>query len=162
MYFSNHSFPIILIIQFFVFQSYYDLFSIIFIQPIEIDSASNETIPKIATELETPEINEKRQTKTEKCNSEETHTDFPEICHSSSFVNIEEILPKVLRVEANFSALKSHVKCELSDMMRKMESLINGASNAFLCQSCENMKENLSFRQKELLAKDEFIKSFTA
>ena len=61
-------------------------------QPIEIDSASYETIPKIATELETPEINEKRQTKIEKCNSEETHTDFPEICHSSSFVSIEEIL----------------------------------------------------------------------
>ena len=64
----------------------------------ENDSISNETIPKISTE-----INEKRQTKIEKCSSGETQTDIPEICHSSSFVNIEEILPKVLRVEADLS-----------------------------------------------------------
>ena len=44
-------------------------------------------------------------------------------------------------------------------MNRKMESLTNGISNGFHCQSCENLKENLSFLQKELLAKDEFIKS---
>ena len=49
-------------------------------------------------------------------------------CHISSFLNIEEILPKVLRVEADLSALKSHVKCELSDVMKKMQSVINGAS----------------------------------
>ena len=59
----------------------------------------------------------------------------------------------------NFSALKSHVKCELLDMKRKMELLTNGISNGFHCQSCENLKENLSFLQRELLAKDEFIKS---
>ena len=40
-----------------------------------------------------------------------------------------------------------------------MESLINGASNGFLCQSCENMKEDSSFLQKELIANDEIIKS---
>ena len=45
-------------------------------------------------------------------------------CHISSFLNIEEILPKVLRVEADLSALKSHVKCELSDVMKKMQSVI--------------------------------------
>ena len=44
-------------------------------------------------------------------------------------------------------------------MNRKMESLTNGISNDFHCQSCNNLKENLSFLQKELLAKDEFIKS---
>ena len=42
--------------------------------------------------------------------------------------------------------------------MRKMESLINRASNDFLCQSHKNMKENLSFLQKELLGKDGLIK----
>ena len=41
------------------------------------------------------------------------------------------MLRKMLRVEADLSALKSHVKCELSDMNRKMESMINGASNGF-------------------------------
>ena len=44
-------------------------------------------------------------------------------------------------------------------MNRKMESLTNGISNGFDSQSCENLKENLSFHQKELLAKDQFIKS---
>ena len=130
-----------------------------FPQSIEIDSISNETIPKIKTDLGITEIKEKRQTKIEKCNSEETQTGFPEICHISSFVNIEEILPKVLRVETDISALKSHVKCQLADIIRKMESPINGASNGFLCKSCENMKEDLSFLQKERLAKDVFIKS---
>ena len=41
-------------------------------QSIEIDSVSNETIPKIASDLGTSEKNEKRQTKNEKYNSEET------------------------------------------------------------------------------------------
>ena len=104
-------------------------------------------------------MNEKKQSEPEKRNPEETQTDFREICHSSSSINKEEILSKYLRIEADLSALKSHVKCELLDMMRKMESLINGASNGYLCQSCENMKENLSFLQKELLTKNEFIKS---
>ena len=125
---------------------------------MEIDIVYNETIPKIATDLGTSEINEKRQTIIKKSSSEKTQTDIPEICHSSSFVNTEEILQKVLRIEVYFSALKSHVKCELSDMNKKMESLINGASNGFHCQSCGNLKENLSFLQKELSAKDEFIK----
>ena len=44
-------------------------------------------------------------------------------------------------------------------MMRKIESLINSASNGYLCQSCENMKGNLSFLEKELSAKSKFIKS---
>ena len=126
-------------------------------QIMEIDSVSNKTIPEVATDSGTPEINEKRQI--EKCSSEETQTDFPGICHSSSFVKIEEILPKVLRVEANLSALQNHVSCELSDMNRKMESLTNGTSNGFHCQSCENLKENLNFLQKYLSAKDEFVKS---
>ena len=120
-------------------------------------TASNETTPQVATDLGAPETNGKRQI--EKCSSEGTHADFTEICDSSSFVKIEEILPKVLRVEADLSALKSHVKWKLSDMNRKKESLTNNAFNGFHCQSCENLKENLSFFQKELLAKDEFIKS---
>ena len=110
---------------------------------MEIGSVSNETIPEVATDLGTSEINEKRQI--EKCSSEGSQTNF---------VKIEDILTKVLRVEADLSALY-----QLSDMNRKMESLTNGTSNGFHCQSCENLKENLSFLQKELLAKDEFIKS---
>ena len=61
-------------------------------RPIKIDSVSNETITKIALDLRTPEINEKRQSKTEQRNSDETQTGFPEICHSSSSINREEKL----------------------------------------------------------------------
>ena len=53
-------------------------------------------------------MNEKRQCKVENLNSEETQTDFPEICHSSSSINKEEILFKYLRIEANLLALKVH------------------------------------------------------
>ena len=114
-------------------------------QPIETDRVSNETIPKIAPDLKTPEIKEKRQSKTKPRNSEEIKTNFPEICHNSSSINKEEMRSKYARIEADLSALKSHVKCKLSNMMRKMESLINGASNGYLHQSCENMKGHLSF-----------------
>ena len=58
-----------------------------FPQFMEIDSVSNKTIPEVATDWGTSEINEKRWI--EKCSSEGTQTDFPEICHSSSFGKIE-------------------------------------------------------------------------
>ena len=119
-------------------------------QPIETDSVSNETVHKIAPDSRTPKINKKRQSKTEKHNSKETHTDFPDICHSSSSINKDKILSKYVRTEADLSTLKSHVKCKLLNMMIKMESLINSASNGYLCKSCENMKGNLSFLLKEL------------
>ena len=59
---------------------------------MEIDSVSNETITKIAPDLRTPEINQKRLSKTEQRNSVETQTGFPEICHSSSSINREQKL----------------------------------------------------------------------
>ena len=101
----------------------------------------------------------KRQSKIEKRSSKETLTIFPEICHSYIFINNEEILSKYLRIETDLSGSKSHAKCELSDMMRKMESLVNSNSNGYLWQTCENMKNNLSFLQKELLVENEPIKS---
>ena len=71
---------------------------------MEIDSVSNETIPEVPTDLGTPEINEKRQV--EKCGSEGTQTDFPEICHSSSFVKIEEIISKVFKSRGRSLGIK--------------------------------------------------------
>ena len=61
-------------------------------QFMEIDSVSSKTIPEVATDSGTPEINEKRQV--EKCSSVGTQTDFPQICHSSSLLKIEKILPR--------------------------------------------------------------------
>ena len=94
-------------------------------------------------------MTEKKQSKTEKRNNEETQTHFPEICLSPSSSNKEEILSKYLRIEADLSV----------DMVRKMESLIIGASNGYLFHSCKNMKNNLNFLQKELLVKNGFTKS---
>ena len=71
---------------------------------METDSVSNETVRKIAPDLRTPEINEKRQSKTEQRNSKETQTDFPEICHSSNSINKEETLSKHVKIEADLSA----------------------------------------------------------
>ena len=75
-------------------------------------------------------MNEYRQTIIEKRNTEETQTDFPEICHSFSFVNVEEILLKSLKSRGRSLNMR-HVKCELLDMNSKMKSLINGAANGF-------------------------------
>ena len=66
-------------------------------QPIENDSVSNETVSKIATDLRTPEMDKKRQSKTEQRNSKETQTD----CHSSSSINKGEILLKYVRIMIN-------------------------------------------------------------
>ena len=79
-------------------------------------------------------MKEKRQSKMEKLNIEKTQIGFREISHRSSSINKEEILSKYLRI-ADLSALKSYVKCKLSNMMRKMESLITQptiASNGYL------------------------------
>ena len=73
-------------------------------QFIEIDSVSNETIPKIAPALKTPEFNVKRQSIIEQRKSKETQSDFPEIYHRSSSINKEEILSKYLRIESDLSA----------------------------------------------------------
>ena len=70
-------------------------------QPIEIDSVSNETIPKIAPDLRRPEINVKRKSKIEQRNNDEWQTDFPEICHGSNSINKEEILSKYVRIESD-------------------------------------------------------------
>ena len=49
---------------------------VIIFPPIETDSVSNVTVPKIAPDLRTPEIKDKRQSKTKPRNSKETQTDF--------------------------------------------------------------------------------------
>ena len=51
---------------------------------------------------------------------------------------------KIFGTGADLSALKIHVKCELSDMIIKVESLIKGAFNNDFCQPSEIKKENLS------------------
>ena len=42
---------------------------------------------EVASDLKISEMNEKKQSKIEKSNSEETQTDFAQLCYSSSSIN---------------------------------------------------------------------------
>ena len=98
-------------------------------------------------------------------NSSETQTPlstFPETPHIS--VIKDQTQQKVLRVEAELSAIKSHFKCELSTSNSKTEPLTSSLNGALKklenhpLKCCSIVEDNLLFLQKELLAKDD-IKS---
>ena len=88
---------------------------------------------------------------------------FPETPHIS--VIKEQTQQKVFRVEAELSAIKSHFKCKLSTLNSKIESLTTSLSGALKKlenhphKCCSIVKDNLLFLQKELLSKDDIIKS---
>ena len=88
---------------------------------------------------------------------------FPETPHIS--IIKDQTQQKVLRVEAELSAIKSHFRCELSTLNSKIESLttsLNGALKKLENhprKCCSIVQDNLLFLQKELLSKDEIIKS---
>ena len=81
------------------------------------------------------------------------------------FVVKDQTQRKVLRVEAELSATKSHFKCELSTLNSKIKSLTTSLSGALKKlenhphKCCSIVKDNLLFLQKELLSKDDIIKS---
>ena len=70
-----------------------------------------------------------------------------------------------MRVEAELSAIKRHFKCELSTLNIKIEYItpsLDGALKNLENQphkSCSIVEDNLLFLQKELLSKDDIIKS---
>ena len=88
---------------------------------------------------------------------------FPETPHIS--VIKDQTQQKVLRVEAELSAIKSHFKCELSTLNSKIESLTTSLSGALKKlenhphKCCSIVEDKLLFLQKELLSKDDIIKS---
>ena len=98
-------------------------------------------------------------------NRSETQTPlstFPETPHIS--VIKDQTQQKVLRVEAELSAIKSHFKCELSASNSKTEPLTSSLNGALKklenhpLKCCSIVEDNLLFLQKELLSKDD-IKS---
>ena len=64
------------------------------------------------------------------------------------------------KVEAQVTALKSCVKCEISSIINKIESLFERLNKMPSTEkkALEIMQENISFLQKELTFKDEVIK----
>ena len=105
------------------------------------------------------EVNNKYQVTSE---TQTPLSTFPETPHISVIKG--QTQQKVLRVEAELSAIKSHFKCELSTSNSKTEPLttsLNGAlkkleNHPHKC--CSIVEDNLLFLQKELLSKDD-IKS---
>ena len=74
---------------------------------------------------------------------------------------IKSLLSQKWKAEAQVPALKSCVKCDISNINNKVESLferLNKMSNTEK-KALEILQENITFLQKELPSKDEIIKT---
>ena len=71
----------------------------------------------------------------------------------------------VLKIEAQISALKIHVKCGLSTLANKTETIslnhwkTSNAQQESVNKNVELLQQNISYLQKELNSKNETIKS---
>ena len=65
------------------------------------------------------------------------------------------------KLEAQVTALKSYVKCEISSINNKIESLFERLKKISSTEkkALEILQENISFLQKELSSRDEIIKT---
>ena len=70
-----------------------------------------------------------------------------------------------MNMEAKFSALKGYIDCEISILNSKVDLFINSLKETITkiekreSSNIEVLHENICFLQKELLAKDDLIKS---
>ena len=84
--------------------------------------------------------------------------------HSHNLINKSDLLQSRLKAEAQISALKSYVKCEISGLNNKMDSL-NERLNHLMhketshSKAFELLQESVTFLQRELHSKDEIIKT---
>ena len=71
------------------------------------------------------------------------------------------LLQNKWKVEAQVTALKSYVKCGISSINNKIESLFECLNKISSNEkkTLEILQENISFLQKELTSKDEIIKA---
>ena len=81
-----------------------------------------------------------------------------------SNISFEEHQQFIYRIEAQMSALKSHMKCELSTMSSKIDSLsefVNTKINNLNDQQkiLETLRENIKLLQMELQTKNDIIKN---
>ena len=72
-----------------------------------------------------------------------------------------------MNMETNFSALKGYIDCEISILNSKADQFIESLKKTITkiekleSNSIETLQENICFLQKELLAKNNLIKSLT-
>ena len=118
-------------------------------QPFTVDeqdvtpppSPTNEIAPEITSNVNTP------------------------LPQNKSNISFEEHQQFIYRIEAQMSALKSHMKCELSTMSSKIDSLsefVNTKINNLNDQQkiLETLRENIKLLQEELQTKNDIIKNF--
>ena len=117
-------------------------------QPFTVDeqdvtpppSPTNEIAPEITSNVNTP------------------------LPQNKSNISFEEHQQFIYRIEAQMSALKSHMKCELSTMSSKIDSLsefVNTKINNLNDQQkiFETLRENIKLLQMELQTKNDIIKN---
>ena len=85
--------------------------------------------------------------------------------HGQSNTELQALKNYILKIEAQISALKYHVKCELSTLTNKTETMLLNLLKMAIAQqesvnkNVELLQQNISFLQKELTSKNETIKS---
>ena len=81
--------------------------------------------------------------------------------NSSDIMNKSLLSQNKWKVEAQVTAPKSYVKCEISIINNKIESLFERLDKMFSTENkaLEILQEHISFLQKELTSKDEIIKT---
>ena len=117
-------------------------------QPFTVDeqdvtpppSPTNEIAPEITSNVNTP------------------------LPQNKSNISFEEHQQFIYRIEAQMSALKSHMKCEWSTMSSKIDSLlefVNTKVNNLNDQQkiLETLRENIKLLQVELQTKNDIIKN---
>ena len=117
-------------------------------QPFTVDeqdvtpppSPTNEIAPEITSNVKTP------------------------LPQNKSNISFEEHQEFIYRIEAQISALKSHMKCEWSTMSGKIDSLlefVNTKVNNLNDQQkiLETLRENIKLLQVELQTKSDIIKN---
>ena len=122
--------------------------SIINLQPFTVEEQDVTPPPSPTNEI-TPEI------------TLNVNTPLPQ---NKSNISFEEHQQFIYRIEAQMSALKSHMKCELSTMSSKIDSLsefVNTKINNLNDQQkfFETLRENIKLLQMELQTKNDIIKN---
>ena len=103
------------------------------------------------------------KTDTPQFSENSTIPSIPTDCNTSQLANILDKLSTnqdMEKIEAQLIAMKSYIKCEISNIGQKIKSLcecFNGVKETE--KSNEVLQKNVTFLQNELIKKDEIIKS---
>ena len=138
------------------------------VSPIpQMELASNSTTPIITSEEPnsvTPNLTNSSITPNATLNGSNKNTSIETIspCNCrSAILNINSSKNDILKVEAQLSALKSYVNCELSILRNQIESFTEHTKMSLGHENgnIDTLHENIVFLQNELTEKNKIIKS---